>query len=331
MTTSPPQMEPLNLEENKHVLHFAGAASLALIFLATGSLTWVYLQDASAQVAATVQTYPSPSPPLADPRAFDRLALSAKSAIVVDITDGRTLYALRPDTQWPLASLSKVALALAVADALDPRTTVTIPFDTGYNSHASGSLQKGERWKLQDVIDYTLAVSSNTGADILARIAAPEIQKKYPLAPAENTAVWRMNDLARSLSLEHTYFLNNNGLDVSETQSGAYGSARDVATLFAYAASSTPLTFVATRSRQFTLRSVDGITTTAINTDEALPDLPDLVLGKTGYTELAGGNLAVVFALDDHLISITVLGSTYDGRFDDMRALAAATKQAFGL
>lgn len=308
----------------------AGTLALGLIFFATGSITWVYLQDASAQTAAVVEAAVPPPRPLDDPHAFDDLQLSAKSAIVVDITDGRTLFALHPDSQWPLASLTKVPLALIVADVIDPSTTVTIPFSTGYNSHATGDMREGDRWRLQDVIDFTLAVSSNTGANILGQIAAPAIQKAYPLAPPEGTSVWRMNDLARSLGLDRTYFLNNNGLDVSRAQSGAYGSARDVATLFAYAASTSPELFAATRKHKFTLKSIDGNTTTAVNTDEALPDLPDIVLGKTGFTELAQGNLAVVFEEGDHLLSIVVLGSTYSGRFDDIKRLTAAAQKALG-
>ena len=310
----------------------SGGITLALVFLATGSFTWVYLHDTSPQTAAAAEAVAQPAPtPLQDPDAFDGISLFATSAIVVDITDTRTLFARSPDSQWPLASLAKVALAVIVGDALPPQTIVTIPFDTGYNSHAEGGLGEGQRWRLQDVIDFTLAVSSNSGANILAQIAAPAIREKYPFAPKEGATLWRMNDLAHGLGLEHTYFLNSNGLDVSSTQSGAYGSARDVATLFAYAASTTPETFTATRVRQFTIQSEGGATTKAVNTDEALPDLPDIVLGKTGYTQLAGGNLAVVFEHHGHLISVVVLGSTYDGRFSDMKKLVAATQKALGI
>jgi len=194
----------------------SGGIALALIFIATGSFTWAYLHDASSQIAAAAETVaPRPLPaPLQDPDAFKGISLFASSAIVVDITDGRTLFARSPDSQWPLASLTKVALAMVVGDALSPQTIVTIPFDTGYNSHAEGGLEDGQRWHLQDVIDFTLAVSSNSGANILALIAAPAIRQKYPFAPEEGATLWRMNDLTHSLGLERTYFLNYNGLDV---------------------------------------------------------------------------------------------------------------------
>ena len=332
-TSMPPnQPQTDNKEEEKTSKRLSGAAgvvALFLIFIAAGSLTWSYLYDTSGQTAAAAQTLPPPKP-LADPSAYEHISLAAKSAMVIDITDDRPLFQLNPDAQWPLASLTKVPLALVVANAIPADSVVTIPFDTGWNSHVKGSLQSGQRWRLQNVIDFTLVASSNDGADILADLADPVLKQRYPFAPSPGTTVWRMNDLAASLGLSRTYFLNDNGLDLSTTQSGAYGSARDVAALFAYAASTTPQTFEATRKTQFTVTSEDGAQVTVSNTDDALPDLPDLILGKTGYTDLAGGNLAVVFRVENHLICIVVLGSSYDGRFDDVRKLAEATRQALG-
>jgi D-alanyl-D-alanine carboxypeptidase len=58
---------------------------------------------------------------------------------------------------------------------------------------------------------------------------------------------------------------------------------------------------------------------------------PDLLLSKTGYTDLAGGNLVIVYdAGINHPIAIVVLGSTEDGRFTDVSQLIAATLAHFG-
>ena len=52
-------------------------------------------------------------------------------------------------------------------------------------------------------------------------------------------------------------------------------------------------------------------------------------MGKTGYTDLAGGNLAVVFDVGPvHPVIAVVLHSTQLGRFDDMKKLVAATQEA---
>src|SRR5262249_49794494 len=147
-------------------------------------------------------------------------------------------------------------------------------------------LAKGEKWKVQDVINFTLIASSNGGADILADAANDAIRTKYPGAPTENAAVWRMNQLAQQLGMHNTYYLNDNGLDLSATQAGSYSSARDIATMMAYAASSTPQLFAGTAEDGLRLVDEDGESTSAFNTNEALGDIPGLIMGKTGYTDL---------------------------------------------
>ena len=50
-----------------------------------------------------------------------------------------------------------------------------------------------------------------------------------------------------------------------------------------------------------------------------------LIASKTGYTDLAGGNLVIAFdAGFNHPIIVSVLGSTIDGRFTDAEALVWA-------
>ena len=137
-----------------------------------------------------------------------------------------------------------------------------------------------------------------------------------------------MNELVQQLGLTNTYYLNDNGLDISTTQSGAYGSAHDMAMLFAYAASTSPATFAATTQPSVTVHSTTGVAATGVNTDTALDQIPGIIMGKTGYTDLAGGNLAVVFNTAGHEVVAVVLGSTQDGRFSDMEQIVPAAQTA---
>jgi D-alanyl-D-alanine carboxypeptidase len=310
-------------------VRFGGAAALCLLFFVGAGVSWAYFSDASAAIPTpTAQEAAVDTPAVSStPNAFAGVSLVARAAIVVDETTGRTLYAYHPEVQLPLASLTKVALVLAVSEVVKPDDIIDIPYDTA----PPGSYQrlaKGERWYARDVIDFTLAASSNLGADILAGAANASLHARYPASPADQATLWRMNDLAKQLGLQHTYFLNDNGLDESTTQSGAYGSAQDIAKLFAYAASTTPTTFSATTLPTFTITSIDGAETSAINTDEALPAISGMIMGKTGYTDLAGGNLAVVFEDQGHEIVAVVLGSTESGRFEDMKALVSRASAA---
>lgn len=316
--------------ENRPVPRLWGFATLFFVFAASAVFTTAYLsgtqpvaQPALAASAIAVETIPPPSP-----AAFNGITLTAKSAIVVDITTNTAIFEKEPDIQWPLASLTKVPLTLAVIEVLEPDEIVVIPYDTKPIG-APSRLPQNSRWRAQDLIDLTLAASSNEGADILAAAADDELRMRYPQAPQGGAAVWRMNSITRQIKLPHTYFLNPTGLDESSTQSGAYGTARDMATLFAYAASSSPSRFAATARPSVAITSLEGETATANNTDEALDAIPRLILGKTGYTDLAGGNLAIVFRTSaGHVMAAVVLGSTQQGRFTDMKALVQAAEES---
>jgi len=315
----------------KRSINRAGALLLGLIFIASAIFTASYLQgnaraiqtQKQVMLAATL-AIPAHQPA---PDAFASTTLQAHAAYVLDITNGQVLYNLNPDVQLPLASLTKVPMALVVSEVLTPDMKIVIPYDTAPVGNAE-RLTQGDTWRIDDIIDFTLAASSNDGAEILADKAGDALHARYAQSPADNATLWRMNDLAKQLGLTKTYFLNVSGLDESTTQSGAYGSAHDMATLFAYAATTSPKTFSATTRPSFTLTSVNGTRAVAINTDKVLDAIPGIIMGKTGYTDLAGGNLAVVFnAKPDHPVVAVVLGSTEQGRFDDMKKLVAAVQQ----
>jgi len=260
--------------------------------------------------------------------AFGSVVLQAQSAYVYDIATHQVLFTLNPDGERPLASLTKIAMALAVSEVLDQNSTMVLPYNVLSPGNAQ-YLSKGSTWPIHDVLDFTLVASSNQGADALSGAANDLLHAKYPASPEIGATVWRMNDIAQSLGLTSMYFLNDNGLDISTTHAGAYGSARDVGNLLVYAASTSPALFRATTQDSKTFKNAAGEQATAINTDNALDVIPGIIMGKTGYTDLAGGNLGIVYdAGIGHPVVAVVLGSTEDGRFQDMQALISATSRA---
>lgn len=302
-----------------------GVAALFLLAAASFYFAFEYSQyqahaaAEAAAAAAAVETKPDP---------FENISIEGKSAIVIDLASGKTLYEKGADAQLPLASITKVPLVLAVAEVLPLESSLTIPYDTPRTQSAEG-LKAGEKWKVIDLINYTLVASSNEGADILAAAANPTIRAKYPEAPQDGATIWRMNMIAKEIGMQNTYFLNDNGLDLSTTQSGAYASARDVAKLFAYVASTSPSLFAGTAKNDLLITDESGKTASATNTNEALGEIPGLILGKTGYTDLAGGNLAVVFDVGlAHPVVAVVMGSSHDGRFSDMKTLVETARRA---
>ena len=327
----PPQPTQPTSEASRGLLQpprLYGVVSLMLMGIASFFVVVQYLgasvappasQTASAVVAA-------------DP--FIGVELEAKSAIVYDIKARKILFESNSNAQLPLASITKIMLALVVAESLPLDSVITIPYDTAPSGSAE-RLARGDKWKVSDVINFTLIASSNNGADILAAAANDAVHERFPQSPesdSDGSTIWRMNMLAQELGMGQTYFLNASGLDLSTTQSGSYSSARDVASMLAYAASTSPLLFTGTAQNGLLLTAEDGAKTSAFNTNEALGDIPGLAMGKTGYTDLAGGNLAVVFDIGlGRPVVAVVLGSSHAGRFKDMKTLVRLAREAVAL
>jgi D-alanyl-D-alanine carboxypeptidase len=325
--------EPLLLPEHRYKTgnyNFFGMFALALIFVASSAFTFAFFADQTRAERVQEQAV-AVQESVNDP--FTSVSIIARSAYVQDLATGRVLYALDVDVARPLASLTKVMTALTAAQVLPLESTITIPFDTAPPGSAE-RLGKGQVWRVDRVIDFTLIASSNGGAAILAQVADESIRARYPQAPhtsSMSATIWRMNDFARELGLLSMSFANPSGLDENTTTAGAYGSARDVGALFAYAASTSPDIFAGTTQSDMVLYSENGVKTSAFNTDTALDTIPGIVMGKTGYTDLAGGNLAIVFEIGPaHPVVAVVLGSTLQGRFEDMKKLVAASTEAVG-
>ncbi len=211
--------------------------------------------------------------------------------------------------------------AITAASLMPLDTPVTISGED-LSQEGDSSLYAFEKWNLLDLLRFTLIVSSNDGASAVAAIGNAH-------ASSTDGFIGAMNHSAQKLNLTSLSFANESGLDLSQRESGAYGSAHDVALLFAYGIKAYPQIFEPTGASQRTMVSESNLTHTAENTDEIIGDIPGIIASKTGYTDLAGGNLAVAFDADlGHPIILVVLGSSKEGRFTDMQKLVAAATRA---
>lgn len=254
---------------------------------------------------------------------FAGIALTAKAAYVYDAATGEVLYAKNEREALPLASLTKAMTALVAAESGDRTSAVAIRPDDVLVEGDSGFLP-GERIALKDILNFTLVSSSNDGAHAIAAWAGGATSGAVE-AP-EDRFVTRMNEYAKKIGLAETTFHNPTGLDLSSDAAGAYGSARDMALLFAYIGKTNPAVLDATVNDRITVWSQDALPHTATNTNPYVTKIPGITGSKTGYTELAGGNLVVTIdAAVAHPIVIAVLGSTEQGRFEDVALLAKAS------
>jgi D-alanyl-D-alanine carboxypeptidase len=132
---------------------------------------------------------------------------------------------------------------------------------------------------------------------------------------------------AKELGLTHTIFKNPTGLDLSPTEPGAVSSARDVALLLEYLITNYPDIVNGTTAEEARIYAENGVYYDIENTNNIVRDIDGIIASKTGYTDLAGGNLVIAFDVAlGRTIVVVVLGSTYTGRFTDVQSLADAAR-----
>lgn len=256
---------------------------------------------------------------------FQNISLDAKAAFVWDIKRGQVVYEKNADEILPLASLAKVMTAITAVELIPEHTVVTVRADF-LNEEGDAGLLPGERFSLKDILNFSLLTSSNDAVAAVASAAGGVVNTSFDLGADREEFVRQMNLKANELGMESLSFSNESGLDVNEMQSGAYGSARDVAKLFEYALVNYPELMVPTRNDAVIIASQNNIIHNAINTNVKVNEIPGILASKTGYTDLSGGNLAV--ALDPGVgrpFIVVVLGSTFEGRFNDVVALSTET------
>jgi D-alanyl-D-alanine carboxypeptidase (penicillin-binding protein 5/6) len=240
----------------------------------------------------------------------NKLHLDARSACVFDAFKGFFLFEMEPDLQLPLASITKLMTTVVAKENLLDSSLVEITKEAILQEGDSG-LNVGEVWTLNELIKVMLVSSSNDAAFAIASSLRRGVE------PSDSTFVELMNNKAKELNLSQTYFLNSTGLDVSEETAGAYGSCKDMVNLFIYAMGKHSEILEATTKDRLVLRG-----RTFTNTNNLLPKLSFYLGGKTGFSDLAGGNL--IIATNRGLsrpIIIMVLGSSEQGRFIDVEQL----------
>ena len=244
-------------------------------------------------------------------------ALSAKAAIIYDPTTGKVVYQKNAELTLPLASLTKLMTADVVLSSVATSTLVTI---TAQNISADSDagdwgLKTGDVVSVGDLLKIGLVASSNYAMSA----AAGSLGSAY---------VDDLNQGATRLGLSHTYFLNPTGLDINTAVSGGYGSAYDVARLAAVFLKKYPQYFELSSQPSVTVEA-SGHAVSADATTVPLQDIPGFIGAKTGYTDLAGGNLVMAYDIDiNHPLIAVVLGSTEEGRFTDIRTLVNASRAA---
>lgn len=260
--------------------------------------------------SAFVKVEREPAAPAVPARALPP-EIEARAALAKDLVSHEVLFKKNEKEPLPLASLTKIISALVVLEQMGLDEEVVISKDAVLAPEPS-SLRVGEHFRAGDLLSMVMVESSNDAITALALRAIQESGASYELF------LDLMRRKAASLGANGMNFYNISGLDISESVSGAYGSAEDLMKI-AEASLASPLWGFG-EAREIISR--EGIKHTLKPTNNLAPELMPLLGSKTGYTDLAGGNLLVIVEYPiGNPLGIVVLGSTEKGRFEDVKKI----------
>ncbi len=258
------------------------------------------------------------------PQKIKEVALKATAAYVWDVSNQRVLYSKNSDQELPLASITKLMTTLLVHELISETEHVVIT-KSAIQQEGSIGLLIGEDLNIEELRKLALISSSNDAAYALAVSAGSLLGQ----GDSAGQFIQGMNIKADELGLNTLEFWNTTGLDLSTTRPGSVGSARDVSLLMEHIITNYPEIIESTQAVGTRVYNSAGLYHDITNTNEIIMKIPNLIGSKTGYTDLAGGNLTIAFDIGfNHPIVITVLGSTYQDRFDDVYTLLTEVQKS---
>ena len=204
----------------------------------------------------------------------DQIALKSSVAYVIDQDTQEVLLSKNDQAVLPIASITKLMTALVVREAnLDMSESITISTDDIDTEKGSGSrLRPGTTLTRGELLHLALMSSENRAAHALGRT--------YPAGL--DAFIHQMNAKAAQLGMRDTHYAEPTGLS-SRNQS----SAKDLATLVAFAANDPTLRELSTSSG---FEVEVGRKTLKYRSTNRLVSNPnwEIDLQKTGYISEAG-------------------------------------------
>ncbi len=285
------------------IISFAFLVALMMVFP-----VYIFAQQTStsqtpAQLAADANYRP------------DQSKIIAKNVLVTNLTTGQVLFDKNSTVVQPIASLAKLMTAITIKEIQatwkNPPEKIKLISKTAAYTKADFQVATGGYMKTNDLVSYMLLASSNFAAQSLANGVMPY-----------TSFISYMNFTAKNLGLNSYAFVNASGLTEANGKS-SIGSAQDIMKTLVIIMKKYPELASATRSNGATIKSSTGEVIEIDNTNKSLDVIPGIVLGKTGFTDEAGGNLALVIKRNNNYYGVVVMGSTIDARFTDAEYLAS--------
>lgn len=238
------------------------------------------------------------------------LPLTSRAALLMEKTTGQILFAQNEHEALEPASVTKIMTLLLTMDAIDSGAlsyddVVTVSANAAGMGGSQVFLAEGEKITVEELLKSVCVSSGNDAAVALAE----------KVSGVTELFVEQMNNRAKGLGMDDTYFVNCTGL----TAKGHVTSAYDIALMSRELLTRHP------DIRRFTTIWTDTIRGGAFglaNTNKLIRFYDGATGLKTGYTASAGYCISATAEREGmELIAVIMKGETADKRNTDAKAL----------
>lgn len=221
------------------------------------------------------------------------------SKVVMDMDSKRVLYSEASDEQRLIASTTKIMTSLVVINNIDINTEIIVDEDV-LRSFGSGIyIEVGEKITIKDLLYGLMLRSGNDAAIELANT----------VGGSEEGFSLLMNEMASSLGMYNTNFINASGLE-DEDGNGNISTPYDMALLMSYAMQNE--TFKSITGTEHYIAKTNFKTYDWYNKNKLLYDYKYTTGGKTGYTKKAYRTLVTSATKDGKNLVVVTLNERDD-------------------
>ena len=250
-------------------------------------------------------------------------SLHALSAVLMDGTSGRVLYGKNAEEPRAMASTTKIMTCILILEQCNLEETAATSAYAASMPKVHLGVAEGEEFYVKDLLYSLMLESHNDSAVILAEHAGGDVP-----GFAE-----KMNEKAREIGCEDTWFITPNGLDAQEEVQGEvkkhHTTATDLGRIMRYCISQSPKKeefLEITRTPSYSFQDVSGKRSFSCNNHNAFLSMMEGALsGKTGFTSEAGYCYIGALEQDGKTLIVALLGCGWPNhknyKWQDTRAL----------
>lgn len=244
----------------------------------------------------------------------------AQGAILMDGSSGRVLWAKNGDEKKPNASTTKILTCILALERGNFEKPVEVSGYAAGMPSVKLHMQKGEYYNLEDLLYSLMLESHNDSAVAIAEHVAGSVEAFSEM----------MNEKAKEIGAENSFFITPNGLDGEKERVNQVGNKeilfhgttpKDLAKIMQYCILKSPKReefLRITREQNYTFHNrvqteegdwkEGGRTFSCQNHNALLQLLPGALSGKTGYTAKAGYCYVGAIEQDGRTYIIALLG-----------------------